>query len=278
MIVSLVTTSGARLFLGLALLFSLSTVSYAELEIRPAMKEDPIRYIYLTFDDGPLKGSENVFDAIAREQININVFVVGSRLKSSPKMKEYFELYRNNPYIEIGNHSYSHAHDSYRLFYAMPGLTYQDFMYNANILGLKNRLARLPGRNMWRLKGKSIDDVKSGAKAADLLFKNGYSVFGWDVEWRHDSKTGAPVQTVDDMLFLIDKMFANNKTVTPNHLVILCHDEMFRTSWEESRLKQLIEKLKARKNIRFEHLSNYPQQKDRQDRVDEETTDPDSFY
>lgn len=31
-----------------------------------------------------------------------------------------------------------------------------------------------------------------------------------------------------------------------NHLVILCHDEMFCKSWEENELKQLIDKLKGR--------------------------------
>jgi peptidoglycan/xylan/chitin deacetylase (PgdA/CDA1 family) len=39
--------------------------------------------------------------------------------------------------------------------------------------------------------------------------------------------------------------------------VILCHDEMFRKSWEESELKQLIDKLRT-KGFKFGHLSEYP--------------------
>jgi peptidoglycan/xylan/chitin deacetylase (PgdA/CDA1 family) len=251
------------IFLTFGLLFLSASISCAaDLTARPDIKgkdNGSVKFIYLTFDDGPLQGSYEISDAIGQEKIRINVFFVGSLVRHSAAMKEYFKLYENNAYIELGNHSFSHAHDSYSLFYSKPELVYLDFLYNAEILKLKNKVARLPGRNMWRLKNKSIDDVKSGAKAADLLFSNGYRVFGWDLEWRHDPKTGAPVQTVDDMIYLIDSLLTLKKTVAENHLVILCHDEMFRKSWEESRLRELIERLKSRSNFRFEHLSDYPQ-------------------
>jgi len=39
---------------------------------------------------------------------------------------------------------------------------------------------------------------------------------------------------------------------------LLCHDEMFVKEWEESELKQLITKLKADGNYRFDFISNYP--------------------
>jgi peptidoglycan/xylan/chitin deacetylase (PgdA/CDA1 family) len=251
------------IFLALSMFILLSSISFAaDMTARPDItgKDDgSVKSIYLTFDDGPLQGSADISEAIAHEKIKINVFVVGSQVKNSSKMKEYFKLYTQNQYIEIGNHSYSHAHDSYALFYSKPELAYLDFLYNAEMLNLKKKIARLPGRNMWRLKNKSIDDVKSGAKTADMLFRNGYYIFGWDLEWRHDPKSGAPVQTVDDMIYLIDTRLAQNKTVTENHLVILCHDEMFRKSWEESKLRELIERLKSRSNFRFEYLSNYPQ-------------------
>ena len=90
------------------------------------------------------------------------------------------------------------------------------------------------------------------------MYKEGFKVFGWDLEWQHDSKTGVPIQTVDDMVELIEKKLDENKTVTPGHLVLLAHDEMFRNGWEESELKELVEKLKAKGNYRFEHLSKYP--------------------
>jgi len=177
-------------------------------------------------------------------------------------MRDYFQLYKDNPYIEIGNHSYSHAHDEYRLFYQNPESVYQDFMKNERVLQLKSKLARLPGRNMWRIGSRPINDVTSGSVAADLLSKNGYSVFGWDLEWQHDARTAVPIQTVNDIFHQTESLLNKQRTITENHIVILCHDEMFRKNWEETELKQLIDLLKSTGLYEFNHLSEYPRQQD----------------
>jgi peptidoglycan/xylan/chitin deacetylase (PgdA/CDA1 family) len=216
-----------------------------------------VKHIYVTFDDGPLEGSEDIDDAVRKEQIKVNVFVVG-RHALSDSLKDFYKMYQNNHYIEIGNHSFSHAHNHYKEFYDNPSSVVADFMKCQTALRIPNKLARQPGRNQWRLKGVRINDVKSGTKSADMLYKQGFKVFGWDLEWQHDSKTGVPVQTVDDMVELIEKKLIEHKTVKANHLVLLAHDEMFRNGWEESELKQLIDELKAKGNYRFEHLSSYP--------------------
>ncbi|WAC07931.1 MAG: hypothetical protein OS130_01660 [Thermodesulfobacteriota bacterium] len=111
---------------------------------------------------------------------------------------------------------------------------------------------------MWRLKDTSINDVSSGKVSADLLYQNGFKVIGWDIEWQHDAKTKVPIQTVTDIMELIEMRLKENKTVRKGHLVLLAHDEMFRMGWEESELKKLIGKLKRRGCYRFEHLRNYP--------------------
>jgi len=224
---------------------------------RPKENNPPERTIYLTFDDGPLEGSEDVDEAVRREKIKINVFVVGMNTQNSSRLQKYLNLYETNAWIEVGNHSFSHAHNDYSTYYNNPDAVLQDFLKNEKTLHIPNKLARLPGRNMWRLKDRRVDDVKSGSKAADALFNNGFKVFGWDLEWSHDPISGVPIQTVEDMINLIEKHFSEKRTVTENHLVILCHDEMFRKSWEESELKQLIDKLRA-KGFNFGHLTQYP--------------------
>jgi len=223
------------------------------------LRDTTTRYIYLTFDDGPLDGSEDIDDAVTKENIKINVFIVGQHAQSTKKMRRYYQLYLNNPLIEVGNHSFSHAHNQYEKFYENPQNVLQDFLKCQDQLKIPNKYARQPGRNQWRLKDTSINDVRSGSQSADLLYRNGFKVFGWDIEWQHDSKTGTPVQTVDDMIEIIEKRLNEKKTVRPGHLVLLSHDEMFRNGWEESELKQLIEKLKAKGNYRLEHLSKYPE-------------------
>jgi peptidoglycan/xylan/chitin deacetylase (PgdA/CDA1 family) len=224
---------------------------------KPKEPSPPTRTIYLTFDDGPLEGSEDVDEAVRREKTKINVFVVGLNTQYSKRLQKYLHLYETNSWIEVGNHSFSHAHDDYRAFYNNPDTVLQDFLKNEKILHIPNKLARLPGRNMWRLKDRHVDDVKSGSQAADTLFINGFKVFGWDLEWCHDPKSGVPIQTVEDMINLIEKYLSEKRTVTENHLVILCHDEMFRKNWEESELKQLVDRLRI-KGFDFGHLSEYP--------------------
>ncbi|HXL58002.1 MAG TPA: polysaccharide deacetylase family protein [Chitinophagaceae bacterium] len=217
-----------------------------------------VKHIYITFDDGPLEGSEDIDDAVRTEQVKVNVFVVGRHALRNDSMRRFYKLYQNNPYIEIGNHSFSHAHNHYEKFYKNPSAVVADFLKCQTELQIPNKIARQPGRNQWRLKGIHVNDVRSGSVSADMLYKQSFKVFGWDVEWQHDPKTGVPVQTVDDMVELIERKLKEHKTVKPNHLVLLAHDEMFRNGWEESELKQLIDKLKAKGNYRFEHLSSYP--------------------
>lgn len=224
----------------------------------PVSKPDTsLKYIYITFDDGPLKGSQDIDDAVRNEQIKVNVFVVGQHALSG-SLKGFYKLYQDNPYIEISNHSFSHAHNRYENFYKSPSAVVSDFLKCQTALQISNKIARQPGRNQWRLDHIRINDVGSGSVSADSLYKDGFEVFGWDLEWQHDPKTGVPIQTVDDMVELIEKKLNEHKTVKPNNLVLLAHDEMFRNGWEESELKQLIDKLKAKGNYRFEHLSNYP--------------------
>lgn len=242
----------------ISLVLAFMSLSNSWAEEFKSINQKPPYHIYLTFDDGPLEGSEDIDDAVKKDKIKVNVFVVGSHVRSVPRMGTHFQLYENNPYIEVSNHSYSHAHDEYRLFYKDPEAVYKDFELNKQVLKLNNKLARLPGRNMWRIGNIAKNDVKSGSSSADLLSKNGYTVLGWDLEWQHDARTGAPIQTVNDMYHLIETLLKERRTVTENHIVILCHDEMFRKNWEETELKELIERLKSTGKYEFNHLSEYP--------------------
>jgi hypothetical protein len=45
--------------------------------------------------------------------------------------------------------------------------------------------------------------VSSGTEAADLLVNNGFSLFGWDLEWTHDPHTGKPIGTFGSVDFLL---------------------------------------------------------------------------
>lgn len=216
-------------------------------------------YIYLTFDDGPLNGSENINDIILKEKIKISVFMVGEHVIKDKQMDTYAKYYDQNPYIDEYNHSFTHANNHYEAFYNDVQKSVKDILYNQSLLKLPYKVVRLPGRNMWRLNGKSKNDVSNGIQTADQLAKLGYKVVGWDIEWQHRDSDGTPIQSVDQMYRSVDNLCNSGNTFTRNNVVMLIHDEMFQKSWEESELKALIDKLRSKPNYVFEQMRFYPQ-------------------
>ncbi len=217
-----------------------------------------IKYIYLTFDDGPLNGSENIDSVVLAERLKISVFLVGEHAAASKQMGTYYKMYEQNPFVEAYNHSFTHANNKYALFYSNPQNVLADIQKNEQLLNLRYKILRLPGRNIWRIGGRKKDDGISGSAAADLCEKNGYKLYGWDIEWQHHAKDGTPVQSVDEMTKAIETRFEGGNTFSKDHIVILIHDEMFQKKWEESELKQLIDKLRIHENYVFEHIRFYP--------------------
>ena len=217
-----------------------------------------LKYIFLTFDDGPLNGSENIDSVILAERLKISVFLVGEHAEKSKQSGNYYKMYEQNPFVETYNHSFTHANDKYALFYSNPKNVLADIQKNEQLLNLRYKIVRLPGRNMWRIGDRKKDDGVSGSVAADLLAKNGYKLYGWDIEWRHNTKDGTPVQSVDEMTREIEARLEAGNSFTKDHIVVLIHDEMFQKKWEESELKQLITKLRTHENYVFEHIRFYP--------------------
>jgi peptidoglycan/xylan/chitin deacetylase (PgdA/CDA1 family) len=228
----------------------------------PPMKNDSVGHfitLYLTFDDGPAEGSENISQVATSESIRINVFIIGRNVFMDAGRKQFFESYKTNPLIEIGNHSFTHANKHYRLYYKDPGQVIKDFELNADTLDLITKIARLPGRNIWRINGCSRSDPSDGNAVADSLATKGYSVFGWDLEWRYYPDSSDNVQTADSMVKMAEKAAREKRTFIPGNIVILCHDPMFRNTFNRTQLELFIKKIKEKKNYRFEHLSSYPQ-------------------
>lgn len=218
------------------------------------------QYVYLTFDDGPLDGSQNIDSIILAEKIKISVFLIGSEVDGDRDMETYFKYYEENPYIDEYNHSFTHGNDQYTLFYSNPHKATEDFLKNQEFLKIQYKIIRMPACNTWRFNNRKQDDCEINAVAtADSLAARGFKVYGWDVEWQHHEEDGTPVQSVDEMYRQIMELLNTNKTFTKNNIVILLHDEMFQRRWEETDLKQLIDRLRKDKNIVFEQMRFYPQ-------------------
>lgn len=215
----------------------------------------PVKRICITFDDGPVDGTEQIIEIIDRRQIRVSMMMVGSNVAHDAGRAALFEMARADPYIFIGNHSYSHARGMYATFYSDPYLVLRNFDLNQEFLQLGHKIARLPCRNIWQVGNRTKHDVSSGLAAARLLAAHGYTLLGWDIEWEHDPRTGRPIQSVKEIIDDIEA--ASQHAFTENHIVVLAHDEMFRDTSEGTELTQLIDALKARGYV-FESLASYP--------------------
>ncbi|MDP4261313.1 MAG: polysaccharide deacetylase family protein [Bacteroidota bacterium] len=219
---------------------------------------DSLYKIYLTFDDGPAEGSENINRIAATDSARINVFIIGEKVFGEDSVKHFFQSYQSNPFIETGNHSFTHASKHYRLYYRNPDGVVRDIELNADTLHLKNKIVRLPGRNTWRINGRKRSDLPDDKKAADSLAAKGYSVFGWDVEWPYFPDSSHRVQSANTMMRIVENLIDGKRTFTPGNVVILCHDPMFIDANNVLQLDLFIRKIKQKKGYKLEHLSNYP--------------------
>lgn len=228
---------------------------------KPIVAKAPIKKkktIYLTFDDGPNKGTQKVMDILAMENTPATLFLVGQHVYGSKEQQRIYQEIKRSQLFEIANHSYTHAFENrYKKFYDQPDSVVSDFMRCADSLQFKSSIVRTPGRNIWRMNAINSTDISSTSAAADSLYSKGFRAIGWDLEW-HFTADQRLVQSDSLMMNQIDALFAKNRTKTANNLVILAHDKTFLHPEDSSALHRLIISLKKRNEYNFETVSTYP--------------------
>jgi hypothetical protein len=214
--------------------------------------------IYLTFDDGPNKGTSKVMQIADAEQLPITMFFIGEHVYGSKAQLAIYDSIMKSNFIEIANHSFTHAHhNQFEKFYAVPDSVVKDFVRCADSLSLPYKIIRTPGRNIWRTKNIRSTDIKSSTASADSLQQNGFTAVGWDIEWHFDGKLELEC-TGDILLQQIDSMFAKGYTKSPDELVVLAHDQAYADANDSAELHSFFRKLKAKEEYGFDVISNYP--------------------
>ena len=225
---------------------------------KPAAKRKKKKTIYLTFDDGPCKGSKTVFCILKQENIPATLFIIGEHVYGSKTQSAIYDSLKESSLIEIANHSYTHAFENkFYKFYNAPDSATKDFKRCADSLRFSNNIVRTPGRNIWRTENVNSTDLKASSAAADSLQSKGFIAVGWDVEW-HFNATQSLVENDSEMLRNIDSAFARNETKTKNHLVLLTHDRTFAKPEDSEKLHRFIAALKVKDEYDFEMVSKYP--------------------
>jgi Predicted xylanase/chitin deacetylase len=215
--------------------------------------------IYLTFDDGPNKGTKNVLDIVEQENVPATFFIVGEHAFGSRAQAETWDSLQSAKNIELCNHSYSHAlHNRYAKFYKNPGAVVKDVERAKEKLLPDDEIVRMPGRNSWRIDSMHFTDIKKSKPAIDSLQKAGFFVVGWDLEWRFDPKTLVVRSTADQLLAQVDSVFNNGKTRTPDNLILLAHDQAYRTKDDSLQLREFVQKLKQKGEYELSLVNSYP--------------------
>ncbi|MCU0349010.1 MAG: polysaccharide deacetylase family protein, partial [Saprospiraceae bacterium] len=212
--------------------------------------------IYLTFDDGPNRGTAKVMEVLKKAKTPATFFLVGSHIHGSQKQWDEYQAILKNPRFEAANHTYFHAKNRYAQFYKSPATALEDFRLMRDSLQLSTQIGRTPGCNTWRTTGITEDVDRRSRKAADLLKSKGVTLLGWDVEWKANGKRQLK-STVEEMAKEIEKQFAERLNKTDDHLVLLLHDQHFVDSTNLAALTDLIATL-AEKGYVFEKAGNYP--------------------
>lgn len=194
------------------------------------------------------------------EKVLVTMFIIGEQVYGSNEQTSTFDSLQQSDYVELANHSYTHAGLRYQKFYTNPDEVVKDFERCEDSLKLNNKIVRTPGRNIWRTANITSTDIKKSADAADSLHQYGFTAVGWDLEWHYNNKL--ELEATDDiMLQQVDSLFANNKTKTPDHLVLLAHDQVYADATDSTSLHLFIQKLKNKDEYDFEVISRYPELK-----------------
>jgi len=237
----------------------LSEQSSSQSKTHAATTVTESKTLYLTFDDGPVEGTENLLNVLEEEGVEATLFCVGRHAK---KRSTLFMKARANPRLLIANHTYSHANGKYSRFYSNLWGVMSDVEHAQLLLGGPKYL-RLAGRNVWRLPEVHRNDGALSLQRRSVeipkyerLAKEGFFIYGWDVEWHFDRTTGRPVEGARRLANRIESIARHQRMVRKNKVILLAHDFMFKDKSSAQTLRSFI-RIMRRKGWSFRTIAHY---------------------
>lgn len=183
--------------------------------------------VYLTFDDGPSKYTEDILDILDAYDVKATFFVLGKENEHSVEMlKEIAERGHT-----IGMHSYSHKYaDVYRSVDDFSADFYRIYFYILENTGIQSTCYRFPGGS-----SNTISDIDMHV-FADFLAEQEIEYYDWNVSSGDGGST----------LLDVDTLVQNSTKDIPRHgtSIVLMHDAASRPTTVEA-LPQIIENILA---------------------------------
>lgn len=183
--------------------------------------------VYLTFDDGPSKYTEDILDILDAYDVKATFFVLGKESDYSIKMLQ--EIAKRGH--TIGMHSYSHRYaEIYSSVEDFSADFYQIYSYILDNTGIQSVYYRFPGGS-----SNTISDIDMQV-FADFLAEQEVEFYDWNVS----SGDGGRV------LLDVDTLVRNSTESISRHgtSIILMHDAASRPTTVEA-LPQIIENILA---------------------------------
>ncbi len=135
-------------------------------------EEDPVKKVYLTFDDGPSRETEKVLDILKKKNVKATFFTIGREDDFSKRM--YRRIVKEGH--TLGMHSYSHIYKE--IYGSLEGFQ-KDFKkiseHLFDITGVKSVYYRFPGGSSNSVNQFPIAEYRS------FLEQQGVTYLDWNV-------------------------------------------------------------------------------------------------
>lgn len=190
-------------------------------------EQEAAHKVYLTFDDGPSKYTEDILDILDAYDVKATFFVLGKESDYSIRMLQ--EIAKRGH--TIGMHSYSHRYaEIYSSVEDFSADFYQIYSYILDNTGIQSVYYRFPGGS-----SNTISDIDMQV-FADFLAEQEVEFYDWNVS----SGDGGRV------LLDVDTLVRNSTESISRHgtSIILMHDAASRPTTVEA-LPQIIENILA---------------------------------
>lgn len=192
-----------------------------------AAEPEAAHKVYLTFDDGPSKYTEEILDILDAYDVKATFFVLGKENDYSIEMLQEIA----NRGHTIGMHSYTHKYaDVYRSVEDFAADFYQIYSYILENTGIQSACYRFPGGS-----SNTISDIDMH-EFADFLAQREIEFYDWNVS----SGDGGSV------LLDVDTLVQNSTSSISRYgtSIILMHDAASRPTTVEA-LPRIIENILA---------------------------------
>ncbi len=91
----------------------------------------------------------------------------------------------------------------------------------------------------------------------DTVAAAGFLIYGWDIEWGYDPKSGKPLWHAKKMVEKINRFYREKKTKKDEKLVLLAHDWMFFKRFSGKEELHMLIRLLKKSGWTFDTIDHY---------------------